>query len=179
MNTSNADGEVGIQPAFSERVRAAVIVPSAAKLPGADKMIEKTEARPADRKRVSGTLVNLLLDAMLLLVFTALTLVAVIVQFVFPPGVAAKGWVLWNMNFGQWCSLQFALLSVFGFGILVHVMLHWTWVCSVVNRKILHRQDLPDDGIRTLYGVGLLIILLLTGAVVVGFATLTIRMPPQ
>jgi hypothetical protein len=38
---------------------------------------------------------------------------------------------------------------------------------------------LPDDGIRTVYGVGLLIVLLLTGAAIVGIAMMTIQMPPQ
>ncbi|HQZ69615.1 MAG TPA: hypothetical protein PLY87_31235, partial [Planctomycetaceae bacterium] len=115
----------------------------------------------------------------LMLAFVTLAIIAVIVQFVFPPGVAAKGWLLWGMNYGQWCSLQFAVLCILGFGVLVHVMLHWTWVCGVVVRKVLRRRDLPDDGIRTIYGVGLLITLLLAAATVIGIAMLTIEMPPQ
>ena len=138
-----------------------------------------TEADVADIFRISRTLVNFWLDAVLMLAFVALSITAVIVQFVFPPGVAAKGWMLWGMNYGQWCSLQFALLAVLGFGVVVHVMLHWTWVCSVITRKIFHRHDLPDDGIQTVYGVGLLIVLLLTGAALVGMAMLSIQMPPQ
>lgn len=139
----------------------------------------KVEVEAADGTRVSRTLINFWLDAGLMVTFVALSLVAVIVQFVFPPGVAAKGWLLWGLNYGQWCSLQFTLLSLLGFGIVVHVMLHWTWVCSVINRKLLHHRDLPDDGIRTVYGVGLLIVLLLMSATVVGVAMMTIRMPPQ
>lgn len=129
--------------------------------------------------RFSRTVVNFWLDTVLMFSFVSLSITAVIVQFVFPPGVTARGWMLWGMPYGQWCSLQFTLLAVLGFGIVVHVMLHWTWVCSVVTRKILRRHELPDDGIQTVYGVGLLIILLLTGATLVGLAMLTIRMPPQ
>jgi hypothetical protein len=83
------------------------------------------------------------------------------------------------MNFGQWCSVQFFFLSVLTFGIVVHVMLHWSWVCGVIARKLLHQRELPDDGIRTVYGVGLLIVLLLSGATVVGIAMMSIKMPLQ
>ncbi len=129
--------------------------------------------------RISRTVINFWLDSILMLTFVALSITAVIVQFVFPPGVAAKGWLLWGMNYGQWCSLQFGVLCVLGLGVIVHVMLHWAWVCGVVVRKLLHRKELPDDGIQTVYGVGLLIALLLTAATVIGFAMLTIQMPPQ
>ena len=147
-------------------------------------MIESHESNEvtngsANNSRYSRTLINFWLDTVLMLTFDTLAIVAVIVQFVFPPGVAAKGWLLWGMNYGQWCSLQFAILCVLGFGVIVHVMLHWTWVCGVVVRKLLHRKQLPDDGIRTVYGVGLLITLLLAAATVVGVAMLTIQMPPQ
>jgi hypothetical protein len=129
--------------------------------------------------RVSRALVNFALDMVLLLLFVALSIVSVIVQFVFPPGVSAKGWHLWGLNLGQWCGLQFGLLSVLGFGIVVHVMLHWTWICSVLARQILGQRDVPDNGLRTVYGVALLIGLLMTGAVVTGLAMISIQMPPQ
>ena len=40
-------------------------------------------------------------------------------------------------------------------------------------------KEIPDGGLQTVYGVGLLIGLLLTGAVIVGIAMMTIKMPPQ
>ena len=144
----------------------------------------KPSVETPDTTRISRTLINFWLDAALMGAFVTLSLVAVIVQFVFPSGVTAKGWILWGMNYGQWCSLQFALLSVLGFGIVIHVMLHWTWVCSVIAKKLLRHRELPDDGIRTVYGVGLLIVLLVTGAAIVrtaivGTAMMTIRIPSQ
>ncbi len=127
--------------------------------------------------KLSRTMINFWLDALLAVSFVALSIVAVIVQFVFPPGVGAKGWMLWGMNYGQWCSIQFGLLAFLGIGVILHVMLHWTWVCSVVARRIFKTKEMPDDGIRTVYGVGFLIVLLLTGAICVGVAMMTIRMP--
>jgi len=127
--------------------------------------------------KFSRTMVNFWLDALLAMVFVALSIVAVIVQFVFPPGVGAKGWLLWRMNYGQWCSIQFGLLAFLGVGVVLHVMLHWTWVCSVIAKRLFKSKEMPDDGIRTVYGVGFLIVLLLTSAICVGLAMMTIQMP--
>lgn len=125
-------------------------------------------ARPAGR--ISRTLVNFWLDGLLGVLFVKLCVIAVIVQFVFPPGISARGASLWGMKYGQWCSIQFGFIAVLGLGVLLHVMLHWTWVCSVLSKRVLGQKDIPDDGIRTVYGVGLLICLLVLGAVSVGIA---------
>ena len=132
----------------------------------------------SEHGRLSRTVLNFWLDASLLIVLIVLGITAVIVQFVFPPGVAARGWMLWGMSYGKWTSLQFAELCILCVGVLIHVMLHWTWVCSVATRRILRIRQLPDDGIRTVYGVGFLILLLLFSAAVVAAAIFTIREPP-
>lgn len=132
---------------------------------------------PRPVRRLSRTLVNFWLDTALLLNFLGLGIVSVILQFVFPPGIAAGGWSLWGLNFSQWQSLQFGMLSLLTVGIVVHLMLHWTWVCSVVARNVFRQTEVPDEGLQTIYGVILLIAVLLTGAVFTGLATVTIRMP--
>lgn len=136
--------------------------------------VAKSSSTPG---RISRTLVNFWLDSLLAVVFVVLCISAVVVQFVFPPGVAADGWTLWSMSYGQWCSIQFSLMTTLALGVLVHVMLHWTWVCSVLVKRVLRRRDLPDNGTRTVYGVGLLICLLLLGAVTVGMAQWMIVRP--
>ncbi len=133
----------------------------------------------SEHGRLSRTVINFWLDASLLIVLIILGITAVIVQFVFPPGVAARGWMLWGMSYGKWTSLQFAELCILCVGVLIHVMLHWTWVCGVVTRRILRIKQMPDDGIRTVYGVGFLILLLVVSAVVVAAAILTIREPEE
>jgi len=138
---------------------------------------ESDVAPSSGRRRVSMTLINFWLDAALMTVFVSLGIVAVIVQFVFPPGIAARGWLLWGMNYSRWCSLQFSLICVLAVGILVHVMLHWTWICGVVFRRLARQNSLPDDGIRTVIGVGLLIGILLVSSACVGVAMMTIHQP--
>ena len=122
--------------------------------------------------------INLALDILLLVVFVALCTAAVIVRFVFPPGPAARGWTLWSLDYDAWGGVQFGLLAALAVGILVHVMFHWSWVCNVLaSRFVRGRSGKVDDGLQTIYGVGLLIVLLNVVGVTVAAAMLTIRGP--
>jgi hypothetical protein len=139
---------------------------------------EERECFEDGRRGISRSVVNFWLDSLLLALFVLQGITAVIVQFVFPPAAASRGWTLWGFTFGGWLSVQFGLLAVLAFGIVVHLMLHWSWVCGVAARQLARRPQVPDSGLQTIYGVGLLIAVLLLGATVVGAATMTIRMPP-
>lgn len=121
--------------------------------------------------------INLLLDTALLITFMALYFAAVVVRFVFPPGPAADGWTLWGLDYDAWGGIQFALLAVLALGILVHVMLHWSWVCNVIATRLAGRGARVDDGLQTIYGVGLLIGLLLTVGTALAAAVLTVKPP--
>jgi hypothetical protein len=132
---------------------------------------------PARRSGWSWSWINLLLDAALLVAFTALCFAAVVVRFVFPPGPAAAGWSLWGLDYDAWGGVQFALLSILAVGILVHVMLHWSWVCNVIASRMPGRGARVDDGLQTIYGVGLLIGLLLAVGSALAGAVLTVQGP--
>jgi hypothetical protein len=82
------------------------------------------------------------------------------------------------MRWPWWRDVQFATLCTFGFGILVHVMLHWNWVCSVIATQVLHTRERPDEGMQTIYGVATLIVLLHLIAAGVIVALVVIRRPP-
>jgi len=121
--------------------------------------------------------INLLLDAALLVAFTALAFAAVVVRFVFPPGPAAAGWTLWGLDYDAWGGIQFGLVAILAGGILVHVMLHWSWVCNVIASRLAGRGARVDEGLQTIYGVGLLIGLLLSVGAALAAAVLTIQGP--
>lgn len=153
-------------------------------------MIAKSEAAPVtssakasaaatDKRRAwNWTDINFWLDALLLVVFVALCWCAVVVRFVFPPAAASAGVRLWNASYDQWCSLQFGLLATLALGVLVHVMLHWSWVCNVaVARFGRDKKGRIDEGTQTLYGVGLLIVLIHIIAGGVALAALMIQRP--
>lgn len=130
------------------------------------------------RRGVSWSDVNLALDAALLVNFVGLCAAAVIVRFVFPPGPAAREWLLWGLDYDAWAGIQFTLLAVLAVGILVHVMFHWSWVCNVLAARLSRSgKGRVDEGLQTIYGVGLLIVLLNVIGITVAAAWLTIRPP--
>jgi hypothetical protein len=133
--------------------------------------------KPARRSGWSWSWINLLLDAALLVAFMAVCFAAVVVRFVFPPGPAAAGWTLWGLDYDAWGGIQFGLLAVLAIGILVHVMLHWSWVCNVIASRLVGRGARVDDGLQTIYGVGLLIGLLLAVGSALAAAVLTVQGP--
>lgn len=82
------------------------------------------------------TIVNLLLDILLALILCFLVGSACVVRFVFPPGTEAKGWKLWGMDYDAWANFEFLTLCVILLAFVVHVMLHWNWVCSVIATRV-------------------------------------------
>ena len=128
---------------------------------------------------MSRTVVNFLLDTALLVAFTSLVIAATTVRFVFPPFHEAKGWRLWGLGYDEWISVQFAALALLALGVLIHVMLHWSWVCGVVATRLSRDKKVKlDAGTQTLYGVGLLIVVLNVIGLIVAAAALSIRPPP-
>ncbi|MEM9353404.1 MAG: DUF4405 domain-containing protein [Planctomycetota bacterium] len=131
----------------------------------------------------SRTTINFWLDTLLLVVFLGMSWVSLIIRFVFPPASQSLGWTLWGRDLEWWSSLQFATLCLFAAGILLHVMLHWSWVCGVIaswrrKRSGAAAKAKPDTGVQTLYGVGLLIAILNVLGVGIAAAVLTVQEPP-
>jgi hypothetical protein len=123
----------------------------------------------AGKKGVSWSVINLVLDLMLFASFVLLCWLAALTQFVFPSGATGASWRLLGATVETWRSLQFGTLCVFAIEVLIHIMLHWSWVCGVVESRFLSRalgkRTTGDDGGRTLVGVILLAgTLLLMGA---------------
>ncbi|MCA9075795.1 MAG: DUF4405 domain-containing protein [Planctomycetaceae bacterium] len=115
---------------------------------------------PADQARgswMSRTLLNFWVDFSLLVLFLALLWVEVVLYFLFPPGPAGEAMTLWGLSVEHWRGFQFGVICLFALDVLLHVMLHWSWVCSVVAKHVLHRKPTRDDGIQTIIGVGVLI----------------------
>ena len=105
--------------------------------------------------------------------------VSAVLQFVFPAPTAAAGWSLWGLGYDRWHDVQFAVLCLFAAGIVLHVMMHWNWVCSVIATQIVRSRQRPDEGMQTIYGVATLIVLLhLIGAGVIA-AMVCVHQPPQ
>lgn len=111
------------------------------------------------------TLINFWLDAVLLVLFVALAGMLGVLALVYPPGELHA--TIWGMTAADWLNGLFAVFCTFAVGIVLHVMLHWGWICGTVATKLFGRKAGKDDGSQTLIGVGFLIFLLhLLGAFV-------------
>ena len=145
-------------------------------------VVAQTQSSTAVMHRImTKTDVNYWLDGLLLALFCLLCWASVIVRFVFPPGPEAAGWHLWGWDYEQWAGLQFTLLCILASAIVLHVMLHWSWVCGVTANKFKKRQGSAgatrDDASRTLWGVGLLIVIFNVLGLAIAAAALTVEAP--
>lgn len=142
---------------------------------------KKPRATKAAQHRVpTRTIVNFGVDALLLVVFTALCGVSLVVRFVFPAPTVADGYSVWGRGYDAWTGLQVGLLGGMALVVLVHVMLHWTWVCNVALLpwpQFSGSKAKVNEGSMTLYGVALLVVILVAIGVFVAFAGLAIRAP--
>ncbi|NQV23952.1 MAG: hypothetical protein HQ518_06245 [Rhodopirellula sp.] len=138
---------------------------------------ESVNGNPQPRRRVSRSKLNFALDIALAMSFVVLCAVAAIVQIVFPPPSVAAGWTVFGGTIDQWITLQFGCLCVLAGGIILHVMLHWSWVCGMLTRGRPDTALRTDDGVRTIVGVGFLIVLLHFIGFAVLIAILTVHSP--
>jgi len=134
--------------------------------------------RPA-RSRVSMSVINFGLDASLLVMLVALGWISSVLRFVFPAPTTADGWKLWGWNYDEWSDFQFAWVCALGVGVLLHVILHWNWVCSVVTAQVLRTRQRIDDSMQTIYGVGVLIVLLHVIVAGIIAAMYSVQKPPM
>ena len=135
---------------------------------GADRIQKPASAPTEPRRRVSRSKLNFILDIVLAAVFVLLCVVAAIIQIVFPLPTLAAGWKVFGGTIDQGIAFQFGCLCVLAGGIILHVMLHWSWVCGMLTRGRPDSALRTDDGVRTIVGVGFLIAVLH----VIGFAVL-------
>jgi len=136
-------------------------------------------AQAKGRRRISATVINFCVDACLLIVLVVFGWLSAALQVSFPAPTAADGWTLWSLTYDQWRDIQFGTLCLFAACILLHIMLHWKWVCSVIATQIVRTKSRPDEGMQTIYGVATLIVILHLIGVGVIAAMLCVHQPVQ
>ena len=104
------------------------------------------------------TMINFWLDCVLLVLFMIQAWMFAVLHIVFPRG-ASSHWTIWGATPLDWSEALMTTFCLFAVGIVIHVMLHWAWICGVVATKVLHRKPGKDDGSHTLIGVGLIVFL--------------------
>lgn len=129
---------------------------------------------------MSRSAVNFLVDFSLLVFLCTVLWISAVIHFVFPPGAQTDGWLLWGADYDRWQFVQVIALSAFALNVLLHLILHWTWICGFLTSRMskkLGRRIAWDEGIKTLYGVGSLICVLTVLGSLLLVAELQIQAP--
>lgn len=109
---------------------------------------------------MSRSSINFFVDCSLALLLISLLAVSGVVHFIFPAPTVAAGWTLWGLGLDAWSRIQLFALAAFALNVLLHLILHWSWVCGFLaarwSRRTGHRAQVHDSAM-TLYGVATLI----------------------
>jgi hypothetical protein len=91
------------------------------------------------------TTVNFIIDFVAFLDLLALACTGFIMRFILPPGSAGHGQgfrggrpateakYLLSMDRHQWGGIHFYLAVIFAVLVLIHIILHWTWIKCYVK----------------------------------------------
>jgi len=99
---------------------------------------------------------NFWLDTALLIAFLFVLCTTAIAQLVFPSSADAAGWSLWGIDYSGWRMVQSVGIGAFAVLVVIHLILHWTWVCGIITSRLsrrLGRRVRVVEPMTTLYGV--------------------------
>lgn len=109
---------------------------------------------------------NFIVDVLTLAAIFVMIATGLVIRFVLPPGTGGRhgegGLLLWSLGRHDWGDVHFWASVTLGVLLVVHVALHWSWVCTMVQR-LLGGTDANGLGAgkRNAYGVGFLLIVVL------------------
>jgi len=140
------------------------------------------ETEPATASEISKkTKLNYAVDFITLLLILAMIGTGVVIRYVLPPGSGGHGggerWLLWGLDRHDWGGLHFWLAVGLSAVMLLHVALHWKWICGVTRRWIGRLRDGGNRlARRTAYGLAffVLVTLLLAGFVYLSYSSVEV-----
>lgn len=123
---------------------------------------------------------NFIVDLLTLLAIFVMIATGLVIRFVLPPGTGGRhgegGLLLWGGGRHDWGDVHFWASVALGVLLVVHVALHWSWVCAMVHRLLRGADaDPPSTGKRNAYGVGFLLIVVLVFGGFTLYATTAVR----
>ncbi|WP_432799837.1 DUF4405 domain-containing protein [Poriferisphaera sp. WC338] len=104
---------------------------------------------------------NLIIDALLGVLFFTLLLTGLLIMFILPSGSRTSS--VWGWTRHDWGELHFWIAIAMVVLLLAHLTLHWTWFCTVCA-NILGRKRGQKLG-KKKYVAGVLAVMLIAGAI--------------
>ncbi len=125
---------------------------------------------------------NLIVDALTLLVLLAVVWTGLVLKFVLPQGSPKMGWTLMGLGRHDWGEVHFWITVSMGVLLLVHLALHWSWTCTTLAQLLLRRKPgeprMPAWQ-RNLLGASVLVILVSVMAIAVNEARVVAQSGPD
>jgi hypothetical protein len=111
---------------------------------------------------LSRTATNFALDCVAFFALLAVLWSRMVTYVVVPPPVAGEPPIrLWGLGHAAWDAMNFWITMAFAVIVLVHLILHWTWVSQFVHQRVkrwTNSRAVLDSGTQTIYGVGFMIL---------------------
>lgn len=149
--------------------------------PPSAKVAHQPSGAPAQKKKsLSSNAFNFIVDCIMVVSGTCVLAATMMLAFVFPAASQSAGYSVWGSGYDGWVQFLVANISIFLVLILLHIILHWSWVCMFVTSRLskrLGRKIVLDDSAKTIWGVVALIIVLTIAAVFVGAASFALVEP--
>ena len=79
--------------------------------------------------------VNFVIDSITALVMAAMVVTGLVIRYVLPAGTG-RGRSLWGYGRHEWGDVHFWLALAAVAGVLLHLALHWQWVCATCLRLL-------------------------------------------
>jgi len=79
---------------------------------------------------------NFIVDLATLLAILVMVGTGLIMKFTLPPGSGSRGLVLWSMTRHEWGDVHFWASVALAALLVLHVALHWAWVCGTIRRLV-------------------------------------------
>jgi hypothetical protein len=119
--------------------------------------------------------VNYATDGLTLLTLLGVASTGLLLKFVLPPGSGRTSLELLGMSRHEWGDVHFWTTVALGAVLLLHIALHWNWVCGMTHKILTRRTSRISEGARAAWGVVslALIVGLLAGVVLLARANLT------
>jgi hypothetical protein len=102
---------------------------------------------------------NFIVDVLTLLAIMVMLGTGLIMKWPLPPGSGSRGLTLWGLGRHEWGDVHFWAAVALGTLLILHVALHWSWVCGTIRRLVKGPRQ-PRGALDNAYGVVFLLVLI-------------------